>query len=416
VKPSRVLLVLAFVLAAAGSFFATTLQQRVFAARNSSGVYSLPSGNPVVGGTTITSSWANNTLSDLGTEVTNSLDRAGRGGMTGPLQLSNGTVSAPAVTFTSEPSSGLYRAGSGDVRVSVSSTDVAKYQSTGATFLRGATVTQATANTVAFTSTGNGTGDGVQGFGGATSANGVYGSGGAPNGIGVAGAGTGTGTGVYGAGGTTGGGGMSGQGGNLGTGAQAGPGVTGTGGNGSASNSPGGVGVKGFGGTGNGAGAGGIGVTGAGGGTAAGGYFANGTAATGATRQDAVGLANGDLSLDGVANINSTVASKNRLTPSNIPKAWGYLAPNGAGSVTVSAGFNIASAAISGANVQVTLAQAMSSSTYVVTCTLPGGANQCGYVTTGSATFTLLGANSAGVAINFSTSTIPLAFVVYGNQ
>ena len=37
--------------------------------RNGSGTYSLPSGNPVVTGTTISSTWANNTLTDIATAL-----------------------------------------------------------------------------------------------------------------------------------------------------------------------------------------------------------------------------------------------------------------------------------------------------------------------------------------------------------
>jgi hypothetical protein len=42
-------------------------------ARNGSGTYTLPAGNPVVTGTTISSTWANNTLNDLGNAMTASL-------------------------------------------------------------------------------------------------------------------------------------------------------------------------------------------------------------------------------------------------------------------------------------------------------------------------------------------------------
>jgi len=42
-------------------------------ARNGSGTYTLPAGNPVVTGTTISSTWANNTLNDIGNAVTASL-------------------------------------------------------------------------------------------------------------------------------------------------------------------------------------------------------------------------------------------------------------------------------------------------------------------------------------------------------
>ena len=42
-------------------------------ARNGSGVYALPAGNPVVTGTTISSTWANNTLNDISSALTASL-------------------------------------------------------------------------------------------------------------------------------------------------------------------------------------------------------------------------------------------------------------------------------------------------------------------------------------------------------
>lgn len=46
--------------------------------RNGSGTYSLPPGNPVVTGTTISSTWANTTLSDIATALTNSLAKDGQ--------------------------------------------------------------------------------------------------------------------------------------------------------------------------------------------------------------------------------------------------------------------------------------------------------------------------------------------------
>jgi len=46
--------------------------------RNGSGVYTLAAGNPVVTGTTISSTWANNTLSDIATALTQSLAKDGQ--------------------------------------------------------------------------------------------------------------------------------------------------------------------------------------------------------------------------------------------------------------------------------------------------------------------------------------------------
>ena len=81
--------------------------------RNGSGVYTLPAGNPVVAFTTITTAWANPTMSDIGNELTNSLDRQGRGGMLAPFRIFDGTVSQPGLGFLNEVGLGLYREASG---------------------------------------------------------------------------------------------------------------------------------------------------------------------------------------------------------------------------------------------------------------------------------------------------------------
>jgi hypothetical protein len=75
--------------------------------RNGSGTYSLPAGNPVVSGTTITSTWANNTLTDIATALTGSLAADGQTTATGALNMGtqkvtnigNGTLPADAVAF-----------------------------------------------------------------------------------------------------------------------------------------------------------------------------------------------------------------------------------------------------------------------------------------------------------------------------
>ena len=96
-------------------------------ARDSSGNYTLPAGNPVATGTIISTSWANPTMGDLAAEITNSLDRNGRGGMLVPFQNADGTVITPGITFTNEISSGLYRAGLHDVRMANGSDDVTRW-------------------------------------------------------------------------------------------------------------------------------------------------------------------------------------------------------------------------------------------------------------------------------------------------
>lgn len=56
-------------------------------ARNGSGTYSLPSGNPVVTGDAIEATWANATLSDIATALTQSLSKDGQTSMTGNLPM-----------------------------------------------------------------------------------------------------------------------------------------------------------------------------------------------------------------------------------------------------------------------------------------------------------------------------------------
>ena len=76
--------------------------------RNGSGTYSLPAGNPVVSGTTITSAWANSTLNDIATALTGSVAADGQTPMTGTLNLgtnritgvSNGTLPTDAINLS----------------------------------------------------------------------------------------------------------------------------------------------------------------------------------------------------------------------------------------------------------------------------------------------------------------------------
>lgn len=90
--------------------------------RDSSGNYTLPAGNPVVTNTTITSAWANNTCNDIGAEITNSLDRNGRGGMLAALRLIDGTAGVPAIAFSNETGTGFARLSSGAIAVVINGT------------------------------------------------------------------------------------------------------------------------------------------------------------------------------------------------------------------------------------------------------------------------------------------------------
>jgi hypothetical protein len=60
--------------------------------RNGSGTYTLPAGNPVVTGTTISSTWANNTLTDLASAMTGSVASDGQTPMTGSLDMNSNQV------------------------------------------------------------------------------------------------------------------------------------------------------------------------------------------------------------------------------------------------------------------------------------------------------------------------------------
>lgn len=134
-KTLRLVLTLCVVGAITGAITSTWLERRAEASRNSGGVYSLPSSvNPVVSGTAITSTWGNTTLNDVATEITNSLDRSGRGAMTAPLQLASGSSSQPALTFSSETNLGLYRAAYNDLRMQVGGSNVQKWSPTASIF------------------------------------------------------------------------------------------------------------------------------------------------------------------------------------------------------------------------------------------------------------------------------------------
>lgn len=184
--------------------------------RNGSGTYTLPAGNPVVAGTTITANWANTTLSDLGTEMTDSLDRSGKGGMLAQFKAFDGTSGAPGWSWASELDSGVYRVGSKDFKFQVNAVTLQEWTATSVAFPLGLTATVATGSAVTGTATGgNGKGGSFTGQGsgaGAAFVGGATGSGltaigsGAGNGATLQGGLTGYG--VVATGGNTSGGGV----------------------------------------------------------------------------------------------------------------------------------------------------------------------------------------------------------------
>lgn len=113
------------------------------AGRDSSGNYTptAPYGT-VTTGSTISSAWANALKQDLVTEISNSLDRTGKGSMLNPLKLVAGTVAAPALTSSSDFTTGLYFFGAGNASMSTLGAQVQSWSSaattiTGATTLTG---------------------------------------------------------------------------------------------------------------------------------------------------------------------------------------------------------------------------------------------------------------------------------------
>ena len=69
--------------------------------RNGSGTYNLPAGNPVVTGTTITSTWANTTLSDIANALTGSVSADGQTPITGNLNLGTNKITNMGTPTTS---------------------------------------------------------------------------------------------------------------------------------------------------------------------------------------------------------------------------------------------------------------------------------------------------------------------------
>lgn len=96
--------------------------------RDSNGNYSLTAGNPVLPDTEIESIWANTTMDDIAAALTDSLSRSGEGGMLAPLFFDNGSVGAPGIAWDAEPSSGFYRAGSNDFRVTLAGNDKVRWK------------------------------------------------------------------------------------------------------------------------------------------------------------------------------------------------------------------------------------------------------------------------------------------------
>lgn len=99
--------------------------------RDSSGNCTLtgPNPYPAVTNTVISSSAFNTLFADQTAMFTDSLSRSGLGGMLAPFSLIDGTASAPGFSFTNETNSGLWRAGTGDVEMTVLGSTMTRWTS-----------------------------------------------------------------------------------------------------------------------------------------------------------------------------------------------------------------------------------------------------------------------------------------------
>lgn len=121
--------------------------------RNSSGNYTLPAGNPVVPNTLIETAWANPTMSDIGSAITDSLDRSGRGAMLAPLLLVAGSEAAPALAFTSESTSGFWRVGANIIGLALAGVERMRWTTAGPTVIGTLSVVGAISSTSSLSGT-----------------------------------------------------------------------------------------------------------------------------------------------------------------------------------------------------------------------------------------------------------------------
>lgn len=73
----------------------------------------------------------NANFTDVADQLTNSLPRDGQAGMNAPLPLQNGTVSLPALTFTSDTDSGIYRSAANKVGIAAGGSTAAVFTANG---------------------------------------------------------------------------------------------------------------------------------------------------------------------------------------------------------------------------------------------------------------------------------------------
>lgn len=98
--------------------------------RNAAGTYTLPAGNPVVTGTLVESTWANPTMSDIASEITDSLSRSGKGSMNAVLGVVAGSAASPGVQFNSDTDTGIYRSSANVIGIAAGGAAIATFSGT----------------------------------------------------------------------------------------------------------------------------------------------------------------------------------------------------------------------------------------------------------------------------------------------
>ena len=69
-------------------------------------------------------------MADIANELTNSLSRSGQGGLLAPLLFADGTVVAPSITFTAEPTLGIYRGTNNSLNIVGAGGQIARFTPT----------------------------------------------------------------------------------------------------------------------------------------------------------------------------------------------------------------------------------------------------------------------------------------------
>jgi hypothetical protein len=119
--------------------------------RNGSGTYTLPDGNPVVTGTTISSTWANSTLTNIASALTDSLAADGQTTATGNLKMGNNRVTGLADGIASTDAATKSQVDTAIAGLGTMSTQNANNVAITGGTINGASVGATTASTGAFT-------------------------------------------------------------------------------------------------------------------------------------------------------------------------------------------------------------------------------------------------------------------------